>query len=134
MGVALAYADDVFVLAPSKHALNKMLQICSEFATMYEIIFNATKSQFMYFSDRKSDIVNNHVVMNGQVINHLCLPLGQDSEQAAIKQCIDDMYSRLNVMMAEFRFAPRVVLNQLYKSFCLSMYGSQISHLGLFVK
>ena len=42
---ALAYADDIVLLAPSPTALHKMLQICDEFATDYSIVFNAQKSK-----------------------------------------------------------------------------------------
>jgi hypothetical protein len=42
---ALAYADDIALLAPSAFALLKMLAICDSYANDYHIVFNATKSK-----------------------------------------------------------------------------------------
>jgi len=42
---ALAYADDVVLIAPSAFALRKMLAICYSFATDYCVSFNAKKSK-----------------------------------------------------------------------------------------
>lgn len=129
---ALAYADDVIILAPSKHALNRMLNICCEFALTFDVKFNPMKSQFMYFPNEKMNTLNTQVMMNGEIIeyvkeaNHLGIPLGVNSERTAITHSIDDMKRRFNVLMAEFGKAPSCVINHLYNSFCLSLYGSQV--------
>ena len=40
---ALFYADDITLSCPSVHGLNKMMSICSDFATNNFITFNAKK-------------------------------------------------------------------------------------------
>ena len=42
---ALAYADDIVLLAPSAFALRKMLAICDSYANDYHIVFNSKKSK-----------------------------------------------------------------------------------------
>ena len=42
---ALAYADDIVLLAPSASALRIMLAICDNYAKEYSITFNASKSK-----------------------------------------------------------------------------------------
>ena len=42
---ALAYADDLVLLAPSASSLRKMLAICNAYAAEYCMSFNAQKSQ-----------------------------------------------------------------------------------------
>ena len=42
---ALAYADDIVLLAPSATALRKMLQMCDKNASDYSIVFSAQKSK-----------------------------------------------------------------------------------------
>ena len=37
------YADDITLLAPSRDALNNMLDVCREYTEVYDILFNATK-------------------------------------------------------------------------------------------
>ena len=47
---ALAYADDIALLAPTHSAMCRMLEICDNFATEFSVVFNAKKSKCMYFA------------------------------------------------------------------------------------
>ena len=40
---ALAYADDIALLAPSARAMRLMFKICDEYAEGFDIVFNAKK-------------------------------------------------------------------------------------------
>ena len=42
---AIAYADDIALMSPSRQSLEKMLDICSVFSSDYNLLFNADKSQ-----------------------------------------------------------------------------------------
>jgi hypothetical protein len=46
---ALAYADDVVLLAPTPQAMRKLLQKCDEYAEDFSVIFNARKSKCIYY-------------------------------------------------------------------------------------
>ncbi len=46
---ALAYADDIVILAPTKYARRVMLRMVNEFSCQYGIEFNLTKSEFVIF-------------------------------------------------------------------------------------
>ena len=46
---ALGYADDIVLLCPSVSGMNKMLNICSDYAERHSILFNTKKSQVIYF-------------------------------------------------------------------------------------
>ena len=37
---ALVYADDVILLSPTLHALNKMFTVANQFSKVYDITFN----------------------------------------------------------------------------------------------
>ena len=43
------YADDITLLAPSRDALNNMLDVCREYAKAYDILFNASKTNVCFF-------------------------------------------------------------------------------------
>lgn len=45
---ALAYADDIVLLAPTPSAMNRMLAVCDRFAAEYDVLFNASKSKCVY--------------------------------------------------------------------------------------
>ena len=40
---ALAYADDLTLLAPTPRSLRRLLTICEEYASEFDIIFNGAK-------------------------------------------------------------------------------------------
>jgi len=42
---ALAYADDIVLLAPTHRAMRNMLALCDKFASEYHVVFNARKSK-----------------------------------------------------------------------------------------
>ena len=44
---ALAYADDIVLVAPTASALRKMLVVCDNYATEYYMAFNVHKSKCM---------------------------------------------------------------------------------------
>ena len=46
---ALAYADDITLLAPSPSALRKLLQICENFGASHKMRFNPDKTQCICF-------------------------------------------------------------------------------------
>jgi len=44
---AVAYADDIVLIAPTSNATRKLLAICDDFAGQCDIVFNAEKSKFL---------------------------------------------------------------------------------------
>ena len=54
MGV-FGYADDLSLLCPSFSGIKEMLYICERFASDNKILFNASKSQLLYFSKKDDD-------------------------------------------------------------------------------
>ena len=55
---ALAYADDIVLLAPSARAMRKLLLVCDEFAGNYSVKFNANKSKCLTFCSNRCRRVN----------------------------------------------------------------------------
>ena len=51
---ALAYADDVVLLAPTAHAMRRLLSIHDEYGSEYSMSFNANKSKCLIFQARHS--------------------------------------------------------------------------------
>ena len=49
----LSYADDMVIMAPSVRALQKLLDLCSEFANEHDIIYNTNKSVCMIIWPRR---------------------------------------------------------------------------------
>ena len=73
---ALAYADDLVLLAPSANATRKMLAICDDFGERYSVTFNADKSKCMLFLScnkpaRLLSVVNPVFHICGNVIQYV---------------------------------------------------------------
>jgi len=51
---ALAYADDIVLMAPTATAMRKLLAVCDEFAVKFDVMFNASKCKCMLFRPRMS--------------------------------------------------------------------------------
>ena len=62
---ALSYAD-ITLSCPSVHSLNKMMNICSDFATNHFINFNAKKTICIKYGE--SVRLTEHVILDGNVI------------------------------------------------------------------
>ena len=52
---ALAYADDIVLLAPTARAMRKLLSLCDEFASGFNVLFNAQKSKCLYIRPKEDN-------------------------------------------------------------------------------
>jgi exonuclease III len=130
---ALGYADDLILLSPSRQAIMSMLRVCKEFACEYNVLFNSSKSKFIYFGQQ---FVNGHNInplpfMNGLIENvcadvHLGHMFGVFDKSKAIDYAIRELYSRTNRIMSHFSHTDRFVKYKLFKSFCMPLYGSSL--------
>ena len=65
--VALFYADDMAILAPSIRGLQSLLEICGEYCAEWDICLNAKKSKNLYFGKRIE--ILHDVTLNGKTID-----------------------------------------------------------------
>ena len=67
---ALGYADDIILLAPTRHALQVMLNICEEFAHKHSMLFSTdpnpvkSKTKCLYFSVKQVIVKPEPVILN----------------------------------------------------------------------
>ncbi len=67
----LSDADDLTLLAPSKKALQIMINICQGYASDHDVIFISPKSQFILFRGRECRTENSYVLVNGEQLNNI---------------------------------------------------------------
>ena len=129
---ALAYADDVVLLAPTKHAMSLMLKICSEFTKTFDLIFNADKNKFIHFPCSSSKSEKLQICFDGKTLTntsiecHLGNIIGPNIMNSRIKRSTDDLYMRTNQLLSSFGFIKGNVKRKLFNSFCMAVYGSQL--------
>ena len=127
----LGYADDLTLLSPSLHALNRMIHICENYAKEYDIAFNAKKTMCIKYGENVNQF--DTALLNGAPIewfnqvrhlgNIVCSDL---SDRADCDKKCSVFIGYFNKLTANFSNLPRVVLSKLFKSFCCSFYGSQL--------
>jgi len=73
---ALAYADDLVLLAPTTSAMRKLLAICEDYAREYSISFDALKSKYLVALPKNCrntfKKVNDYIFfIDGRMIDHI---------------------------------------------------------------
>ena len=127
---ALAYADDILLLCPSVGALKKLLDICEQFSTEYNILFNASKSKFLAFG-YDSEI---KISFQGSIIPHVLKEKHLGHEISSDYNMLDrivtaacnDLYTRTNLLLSQFGKANCNIVYKLFKNYCMSIYGCQL--------
>ena len=129
---ALAYADDIVLLAPTKSALTRMLSVASECADMLSLKFNGTKSQYVRFRSGHGECDGDHVFFCGTKVPeiesglHLGNILGAGSRDSVVEKAALDLQCRTNILLSRFSFCSPDVRYKLFKSQCMVAYGSQL--------
>jgi len=134
---ALAYADDIVLVAPSASALRKMLAVCDEYAE-YCMSFNAQKSKCMALlpklqrflasqldscgfsiGSRPMESVNSYLNLGHLISNKL-----EDDVDIAISQ--GQFIGQVNNVLTYFCKLDCFVRYRLFQSFCTSYYGCEL--------
>ena len=127
---ALAYADDITLLAPTPSALRKLLAVCESFGTNHMLKFNPDKTQCIRFSWKPSGGCSSVLMFCGKYIEcvksvlHLGHVLAENlQDDLDIQRCCSDFIKRANCVLHRFAFCTPVVLSYLLCCFCMSYYG-----------
>ena len=129
---AFAYADDLTLLSPSVTALHEMVMVCSEYASKFDIQFNADKSQLIVFSCNGKPIMDPRIMMNGRhvesvsKVTHLGHVITKNINDFDVSKCVGDFNRQCNMFLHNFKYANSYIRNILFKKYCSSFYGSQL--------
>ncbi len=136
---ALGYADDIVLLTPTVSSCTDLLDICASFAEEYDVIFNSSKSKLLVYGCGKFPA--NGLQFSGGIIsqvandNHLGNAIGVDSDTAAIDRSITELYSKTNMIMSHFSHCNVDVRYELFKTFCMPLYGCALwKYTGIDIK
>ncbi len=135
---ALAYADDIVLLAPTPTAIRKLLSICDVYASEYDTVFNASKSKFLVSAATKRRMSYNDMAgcvfhIGGNVIEnvaqyshlgHIITSCSQDCEDIRFRR--NCFIGQANNVLCYFNKLDIAVKLKLFKSYCSSIYGSEL--------
>jgi hypothetical protein len=132
---ALAYADDVVLLAPSATAMRQLLATCDEFAEEYHLSFNASKTQCMYFPPIGTQRTYNMPTfrLNGKDLTfadryrHLGHLITVDvSDDEDIWHRRNELIGQINKLLCHFGKLDTVTKNRLFSAYCSNHYGAEL--------
>lgn len=132
---ALAYADDVVLLAPTPSAMRIMLKVCEGFAKEFSVVFNASKSVCMQVSKGAPKTFRLSVnelsfSLDGNILGfaNKCSHLGH-----VLSSCLDDksdilrgrsyVCGKVNDVLCYFYKCDPLVRLKLIRSYCSGFYG-----------
>ena len=135
---ALAYADDIVLIAPTATALRKLLIICDEYANDYSISFNAAKTKCLVAVPSSCralfDGLHDCVFRIGnkpiEFVNSFChlghLINSELSDDEDIIKRTNNFIGQVNNTLCYFRSLDSFVQNKLFQSYCTSFYGCEL--------
>ena len=135
---ALAYADDIVLLAPTPFAMRKMLKICDTYASAFDIIFNAEKSKFLVVAAYKhrqfyNEMCSGDFFVGDKIIENVSKYAHLGHIITSSFSNIDDINNRRNCFVGQvnnllcyFNQLDLLVKIKLFKSYCSSIYGCEL--------
>ena len=139
---ALAYADDIVLVAPSPTAMRLMLSICDQFALNNDVRFNAMKSkcmiinpkrirhcnlhQYVHNSNMRFQINGNNIefVEHYKHLGHIINSAFDDSDDIADKRAA--FIGQANNILCYFGKLSSEVKQHLFNSYCMSLFGCEL--------
>jgi hypothetical protein len=130
----LFYADDSVLLAPSADGLQKLLNICSEFAKSKDIIYNIKKTKCMIFLPRWLRDLKEHIFYtDGKALSNVTkheylgvIICNNFKDDYAIRKEMKGVYARGNMLIKYFRKCSMEVKCQLFKTYCTNFYCASL--------
>ena len=130
---AVIYADDITLLGPTRSSILSMLNVCDVYARNMDILFNPSKINCI-FSQAHPNLLQGiplHFMNTDIVFIPSCTFLGisvssHDIPDRNIPQSVHNLYRRSNEVMSDFKSLSRNVKSQLFSTFCLDAYRSQL--------
>ena len=126
----LSYADDMVLLAPTLSALQKLLDICSNFSEPHDIVYNTTKTVCMLVRPNGPNYyLSTEIKLSGvaleyvdefQYLGHIITAGCNDDKDVAKQTRRQNAVG--NMLIRKFSFAPKEAKIQLFKSYCYPIY------------
>ena len=128
--INLYYADDLVLLSPSTHGMQKLLNECEIYASKYEMKFNENKSVVLNFkgyrlkANPSAKLYSNGSLMKTDMsytyLGHIIKNNLNDNKD--IERQLRNFYGKSNMLLRTFGLCSYAVKLQLFMSYCGLMY------------
>ena len=129
----LIYADDIVLMAPTRSAMQRLINICEKFGAEYNLEFNPDKCETLLVGFNNFNI---ELSLNGKLIpiksnvKHLGHSIFDNRYLYDLKHTISDIKIRSNIISSNFYFLDTDSRVSIFNANCNSLYGSELSCLN----
>ena len=126
----ILYADDLCLVAPTRGALQEMLDICQEYCTEFCLSFNVKKSKVMLFGKVKSNVIN-PLTLNGKKLDFVpewrylgVTVVAGNNLSFSIRPALASFYRAVNCVLSALHKPNELVLMNLLYSNCVPILSN----------
>ena len=122
------------IVAPCAKALQKLLDICTDFASSHSIVYNSTKSVCMCIKSKKYRL--NHlpkVYLGDNMLEYVasykylgCIINETLHDNGDMKKTLRGIYARGNMLIRKFSNCSDTVKQMLFQTYCTNFYCSHL--------
>ena len=122
------------LIAPNANALQKMLNICFQYANSHNIVYNCNKSVCMYVKSKKFKLQNvPSIKLGDRILDYVssykylgCIITDTLNDNMDIKRTIRGIYARSNMLVRKFSHCTYLVKQHLFETYCTNFYCTQL--------
>jgi len=125
----LFYADDICLLAPSAMGLQQLINVCEQYGSEHDILYNPIKSKCMAVLPNRYKLTVPTVTLNNidleyaDNIKYLGVVLQNNlKDEADIVRQLHSLYASSNTLLSKFSRCSIPVKQTLVESYCLNFY------------
>lgn len=128
----LCYADDICLIGISSAGMQQLLNICEDYGTKHDILYNGLKSCCLCYMPRYMKNIEVSFYLNGSSIpcNTNCKYLGTvlstTTSDLDVKRQIRKLYAYVNILLRKFNKCSYQTKITLFKSYCVNLYCCQL--------
>ena len=129
---ALAFADDLNLLSPTLSGMQRLVDICEEYANEFNIKFNGTKSQLLLFKGRQCNTTNRGILVNGLSLKlsnkaiHLGHHISTCDSDYIVTAAKAKFWKFFNIFIADYGHIYSFFKSKLFTQYCCSFYGAPL--------
>ena len=128
---AVIYADDITFLGTTRSSILSMLNVCDVYVRSMDILFNPANTNCIFSPAHPNSLPGLPLhFMNTDVViipSGTLLGISVSSQNISDRNIPQSVYRISNEVMSDFKSLSRNVKSQLFSTFCLDAYGSQLS-------
>ena len=127
----ISYADDMFLLSQSVRGLRALIALCEKYARALNMSYNPKKCQLMMFNGRNLPTpklsIGGDLIMRVESCKYLGVILQEDQkDDEDIRRQLRSLCVRANMIARKFGQCSSEVKDQLFRSYCQSMYCTHL--------